>query len=525
MSRLGWNRVLAAVASGAFLALLSPPLNLHWAAWFSLVPAFWALEDDDSAGNAALGYLVGYASVNGCFYWLAETVVRFSNLSGMFALFTLHTYSAVYALPYALVFGLVHPFRRRFGSFWIVLVPALQVASEYLTPALFPFYQGSPQYQAFWVWQLASVTGVYGVSYIVFLSNCALAEVVYRRREKRPFPWRPVAAVGSVLAANLAFGAWRTARLDALVENGRPLRVAMLQQSTTMEERLSETGRAALESWLDITSRIAGQPIDLLVWPEGACPYNPTEKNMYAVLSQMASEGNYNFLVGGGTRETTVDASTGKKTYNWYNSCYLFDRKGQIRDRYDKMIPLPFGEYLPFANVFPILNDWIQGPGNFRAGTRPTIFETDGYTFATPICYEAILPRVERKLAAADFFLNITNDAWFGTTAATLQHATLAAARAVEFGRPLLRVAYTGVNMVVEPQGRIIYQTVPFETRADVVTMKLAATDTIYRRFGDWFPICCLLGVLGASTVTLVSRARAARLGRQGEPGVAPPGM
>jgi apolipoprotein N-acyltransferase len=144
---LGWNRVLAAMAGGACLALLAAPLNLHWLAWFSLVPVFWALKKEDGPGNVVLGYLAGYASVNGCFYWLAETVVRFSNLPGMVALLTLHLYSAVYALPYGLVFGLVHPFRRRFKTGWILLVPAVQVLNEYLTPVLFPYYQGSPQYR------------------------------------------------------------------------------------------------------------------------------------------------------------------------------------------------------------------------------------------------------------------------------------------------------------------------------------------------------------------------------------------
>jgi apolipoprotein N-acyltransferase len=352
------------------------------------------------------------------------------------------------------------------------------------------------------------VTGVYGVSYLVFLSNCVLAECVYRLRERRPLPWRALAAVAGLLVANLAFGAWRTARLDAIVEQGRPLRVAMLQQSVTMEQRMEEPNRAELESWFATTARIAGQPVDLVVWPEGACPYNPQDGNLKTVLSEMTSRGNFNLLLGGGTRETVTDPVTGRRSSNWYNSCYLFDRTGTIRDRYDKMIPLPFGEYLPFANVFPLLRELIQGPGNFRAGTRPTIFETDGYTFATPICYEAILPRVERRLEAADFFLNITNDAWFGLTAAPHQHAMLAAARAVEFGRPLLRVASTGVNMIVEPQGRIVYETRPFEDIAEVVTMRLATVDTLYRRFGDWLPWTCMAGVAGASILTFSKRRR-----------------
>jgi apolipoprotein N-acyltransferase len=171
------------------------------------------------------------------------------------------------------------------------------------------------------------------------------------------------------------------------------------------------------------------------------------------------------------------------------------------------MVPLPFGEYLPFAETFPFLYDLIDGPGNFKAGTNPTLFEAEGTTFATPICYEAILPRAIRRLQEADVFVNITNDAWFGDTAAPHQHAMLAVARAVEFGRPMVRVAYTGVNMIVEPHGRVVYETSPFTEAAEVVELRLGKVDTPYRRWGDLFAFACLaLSGLSIALLGLPSR-------------------
>ena len=103
-----------------------------------------------------------------------------------------------------------------------------------------------------------------------------------------------------------------------------------------------------------------------------------------------------------------------------------------------------------------------RGPRNFRAGKEVTYFsaktENLDYTFSTPICYEAILNYQMHKMSDADLFINITNDAWFGKTAAPHQHAMLTTVQAIEWGRPLFRLAYTGISFVVEPHGKILRQ-------------------------------------------------------------------
>jgi apolipoprotein N-acyltransferase len=159
------------------------------------------------------------------------------------------------------------------------------------------------------------------------------------------------------------------------------------------------------------------------------------------------------------------------------------------------MVPLPFGEYLPWPVSY--LRDYIEGVGNFRAGTEPRVFDTGRYTFTTPICYEAILEDQMRQLMHADLFVNITNDGWFGDTAAPHQHAMLSAVHAVELGRPMLRVAYTGVSMVVEPHGNIPVYTTPYTDVAEVVPVRMGKFETPYRTWGGWFPLAAsLVGAL-----------------------------
>ena len=178
---------------------------------------------------------------------------------------------------------------------------------------------------------------------------------------------------------------------------------------------------------------------------------------------------------------------------------------GTLDGGYDKMIPLPFGEYIPFSDTFPALRNSIQGVGDFRAGTDVTLFEGTtnagvNYSYSAPICYEAILERQMWKMLKddsgepVDFFVNITNDAWYGVTAGPHQHAMLTAAQAVMFGRPLVRSAYTGISWVVEPHGQILNERGLYEESAEVIPMRLGSFDTAFVRGGWIFPYLCLLG-------------------------------
>ncbi len=527
-------RWLAALVSGAVLLWVAPPANLHFVHWFSFLPLFWALRAGEGRRNLKLAYAAGWIAQFLIFWWLIGTIVLFSNIPWVLALLLHLVFATAFALPYALAFGATHWFRARFGLAWIALLPAWLVAVEQLFPQLFPYYQGAAQYRATWVWQLASAGGVMAVSYLVILVNAALAEVIYRRREGRPVPWKALAAVAAVFLANLAWGAWRTARVDAALAEAPTLRVALMQQDTTMQVRLAQTPLESLRSWMRLTRKAAPEHPDLVVWPEGAISFNPHDETVARVLGNrsprtffedLAREGNFDLLIGGGTIEEGPGDS-----YTAYNSAYEFRRDGRLWDRYDKIVPLPFGEYIPFADTFPWLKELIQGPGDFRAGTRTTVFTTsdsrgDTYTFTAPICYEAILQGLMVKMfrgedpgppgppfanpgarGPVDLFVNITNDAWFGDTHSPYQHAMLAAAQATQFGRPLVRVAYTGIDFVVEPDGRILHETRPFEEKVQVVPVRMGRFDTLYARGGRFFSWFC---VLVSAAAWIVGRRRA----------------
>ncbi len=514
-------RLFAAALSGALLLVISAPMNIHWLHWFSFVPLFWALRPGETRRNALLGYVTGWIGVFLCFFWLIETVVRFSSLPWVAGLAVHLLFTTFFALNYPVVFGLVHWLRERLGAGWVVVLPALLVATEKLMPALFPYYQGVSQYRTGYLWQLASVTGVYGLSYLVMLSNAVLAEFVYRQREGgRQLWWSPLVVIG-LIAASIGWGKSRYDAVEAELSKAPTVRVAMLQQGVSMEERLMAPALTWLASWVELTKDAVPYRPDLVIWPEGAVPFNPHDERPANALGgrspkeyfeAMTEGGGFDLLIGGGTYEPHEPDEYGK-TFTSYNSVYLFNRDGELDGRYDKMVPLPFGEYIPLSDTFPFLKGIVQGPGDFQAGTEPVAFdvrthEGQAYSFTVPICYEGIIEGTMRDLSEADVFVNITNDAWFGNTTNPHQHAMLAAVQAMHFGRPMVRIAYTGINVIVEPHGELRHETEPFTTVVAVEELRLWKTDTFFARLGWLFPWLCVLGsIVGIG----IGRARGPR--------------
>lgn len=520
-------RLAVALSSGVLFAFVAPPVNLAWAHWFMWVPVFWALLPGENRRNAALGYAAGVLATFLLYFWIIETVVLFSSLPWVVGLLIHILFSLAFSLPYIVTFGMTHWVRQRLGLWWILLIPALHVALEKVAPQLFPYYQGVTQYRQAWIWQVSSVFSVMGLSYLLLVVNCALAELLYRRREGRPQPLPVYGAVAGTVALAFGFGAWRHNHIEAELATAPVLKTALLQQSVTMDKRMQQSPLQHLKDWVATTKKLedSDDKADLLIWPEGAIMFNPNGERPAQVLGDrsprqffedLAQSGDYDFIIGGGTAERLPEKNEFGQSFEAYNSVYFFRNESGLHDRYDKMVPLPFGEYIPLSDTFPFLKGIIKGPGDFRKGTRPTLFTTTvdddtTYTFTIPICYEAILERAmwplydvddpEVGTGKVDFFVNITNDGWFGDTASPHQHAMLTTVQAIHFGRPMVRSAFTGVSWVVEPHGVIKYETEPFTDVAEVVDVRIKTFETGYTRGGWLFPWLCIVATVGGLAV------------------------
>ncbi len=579
-------RMAVTIASASLLAALAPPLNLHYLHWFAYLPMFWVLREERPRANALFGWLYGTVAIAVIFRWLVDTIVLFSNIPLPVALLILLAAGAAFGLPYIPLWSSVHPLRRRLGVGWVVALPAVQVLIEYACQylLLFPYNHGVSQFRFPFTWQLVSVTGVLGLTWLVFFVNCCFAEAIYRHREQRPFPVAPVASAVIVWSLVVIFGAWRFNSLQPLIAKAPLYRVAQLQTGWTMPQiirHLQSDPSIVFRQWMEKSQRVAKGTADLVIWPEGASLWSLQDERVASLFQTLARDGDFDVIVGSGARDDyprrwttnqltlageslnradiadrlqstwhddvrtqlvrqlviakmsaedqTSDASidaTLDEADRWvathgdepdgrrllralakhnrrnkvevgFNTVFHVAPSGDIR-RYDKLVPLPFGEYMPLQETAPWLVDWIEGPGNFKGGQRPVVFQGKQWRIATPICYEAILPDTTNRFDNPDILVTITQDAWFGDTAAPWQHAMLAAIRATELGVPMYRAAYTGVSMVVEPDGTIRDETQPFTEVDRVVSVQMLKVPTLYARFGNWFVAVCTIGLTGA---------------------------
>jgi apolipoprotein N-acyltransferase len=181
-------RILAVIAAGASMRLISPPIGLYGIHWFNLILVFWALQRGNNKRNALLMYLFGVSLITTNYYWITESAQTFAQIPQILCWVIILLYAGVFALPFGLIGGTTHWIRDRWGIHWIWIIPGLQVAIEQTWPALFPYYHGALLYRSEWTWQFASVFGVTSLSFLIFAVNASFSELLYSRRSQKKLP-------------------------------------------------------------------------------------------------------------------------------------------------------------------------------------------------------------------------------------------------------------------------------------------------------------------------------------------------
>lgn len=480
-----WPRLFAALVSGAAFLPIGPPIDLAELHWVNFVPLLLALVPGAPWLNFRLGYLTGVVGSVSLYTWVVQALLVFADLPYPLAVAVLLVFALVAGLPYGLLAMAVHPLRQRIGAAWVVAVPTLWVAIEFLQPPIFPYYHGASQYVHPWIFQSAAVFGVYGISFLVFLVNATLAELWLGR--PRP-PWPLGLAVLGLWLANSGFGVWRYRAIEAALQDAPVLRVGIVQQGVAQVPHYEQRGKEVLERWLALTRQLIPDAPELVIWPEGATHLNPTRGQTRDQIGALAREGKFFILVGSGTAQPSPERPT---AITQTNSAFLFDPYGIVHGQQDKMRLFPVSESLPL--LLRWLQPYLPGELNYRAGEIPARFQAGAFEFTAPICYDAIFEREMRMLGVADFYAGITNDGWFAGTPTPYQHVRLAAVQAFQNGRTLVRVAYTGVSLVIEPHGFIPYQTEFQRETTAVVPVRVRAFDTPYQTSGRAFPILCVV--------------------------------
>jgi apolipoprotein N-acyltransferase len=343
---------------------------------------------------------------------------------------------------------------------------------------------------------LASVTGVWGVTFVVVLAAGLILGAAPRVRSD---PRRAAALVLVAVAAALL------PRFIPLPEAAGPaLEVAVVQGSVPLElahDRLLQSESVG-EGHIRLHRLLASDPPDLAVWPENSLDRDPAgDPELAARVEDSIREVGATTLVG---------AITDAPDDRFYNQVLLYSERGDLAGRYTKTHLVPFGEYVPFRPLLGWTDRYRPTSRDLAPGDRLTLFDVDGVAVATPICFENVFPDLFRRFVAlgAEVVVLTTNDSSFLRTVASREHVIMSEVRAVETGRWIVQGAISGESAVIDPHGRVVRRTGLFERTIMRHSVPSSTARTPYTRWGDWFPWACGLAVATALVAARLGRRR-----------------
>lgn len=490
------SRVGLALLTSGLLILSFPNPDRGWLAWVALAPLLLACHGLGAMAAGTLGLLSGTAAAFGLFGWIFE-VPGFGLHHALILGLYLGLYPAAWCAGWALLAS------RRLPL--VATGPALWVALDYLRAhagfmALPWATLAQSQHRNLAVLQVATLTGEYGVSFLVVMASVAVAGVLTRRA------WLSAAAAGLVIALAHAGG------LLALSLPAAPptLRVAVVQPSILLAERESAIGRTVSLLRLGrLTRAAAATRPALIAWPETAVRDLARDPGLVEWVEWLARSTDTPLVVGAsefvkfGRRETQ---GRGTPRVRAYNSAYPVTPGQPLGAPYHKMLLVPFGEYLPLESTVSWPAWLVPGVMESIPGEARRMFRLpDGTPVGTLICWENLFADFVRAWVrdGARLLVQLTNDNWFGPTAAPRQHNLASVLRAVENRVPVVIASNTGPSEIIDPYGRV-RGAVPglFVEGLVVAEVPLGSGGTLYTRVGDLF----LLAALAGLALTLISR-------------------
>ncbi len=481
----GW---ILAVAAATLTILVFPRFDLMWLAPMCLAPLLVALAREISARRRfLLGWAAGFVFWFGVCYWIRNVLQDYGGIgaAGGWAVFLL--FCLAKGLHWAVFGGLAGWLMN--GRWAMLTVAALWVGIEW-TNGPFGFAWlclGNAGVDMGVPMRLAPVTGVYGVSFVFAMMNVAVAMVVLRR---------PRVGLLPLVLLPLLF------LLPALPEPEPGKEIAVIVQPN-IEEKQEWTRESAEDTirrmgFLALDQAVSQNPgPNLMLWPEAPAPfYYESDPLLRDQTSQLARL----------TRATLIFAGVSRTPRGApLNSAYMIDSSGSYAGRYDKMYLVPFGEFIP--PLFGFVHKITDEAGDFSPGTKLTTFENSGHRLGVFICYESVFPHFVREFVAsgAGLLVNLSNDGYFGASAAREQHLLVARMRAAENRRWLIRATNDGISAAVDPAGRLIHRLPPYRQTAGRVRFSYRKDVTPYTQHGDWFAWSCL--AIGAGMALLVGAA------------------
>ncbi len=485
--------------SGLLQVLVFPRFSWNWLAPVCLVPLLLALKGQRPGRRFALGWLAGAAFWAGACYWIYPVMRDYASIAPAIAglLFVgFFAVKAVHSGAFALAAGPL------LGKKWAVPALALlwvgiEGSHQYIFFTWMQLGNASLDFPVPQVLRLAPWTGIYGPSLVFALANAALAVAALQRSARPLLAFVPMLGLLLLPSLPTAGGGAETARL--VQPNVHP--------DLLRTNWLAAEGTAHLQRMLDLSKARTGRTSpSLLVWPEYPVPaYYFEDPAMRAYLERVARESEATFIF------NTISFEDGDRSRP-QNSSVTLDRDGRRISDYSKIHLVPFGEFVPWPFHYFVEKITLQA-GMFRSGNRISVAHVNGRGIGTFICYESVFARSIRKftLAGADLLVNISNDSWYGRSAAREQHLLVARMRAVENDRWILRATNDGVTSAIGPSGTVEASLPSYVQESLDAQFDYRSGQTAYVRYGEWLWWFSVLVALGLGICLLVVGPRTGR--------------
>jgi apolipoprotein N-acyltransferase len=523
---------LTAIIAGLLLASAFPHFNFAGFAWIAPALMLFAARGKNGADAARVGYVSGLAFWLASLYWLLLIPVAGFPILGWIAL---GAFCALFSAAWVwLAAGSEAPMLKHDSwarrTLWTLTGAAAWVALEMIRARLFSGFPwnllGVSQFKIVPLIQVAAVTGVYGVSFLIAWFSLALysaAQMILRHPTKR-FVWQAEIVLPLVATVFCFVGGFFSLNRQPADHFAR---VTCIQPSVPQSLIWSSNEDSQrFRELLALSQSALTNQTDLLLWPESAVPF--IDDATYRAINQFAQSNHVPIIFNGDDVEFHPAAT------NFFNSAFLVGADGQWRGVYHKRQLVIFGEYVPLARWLPFLKWFTPITGGWTSGDKAVTFQIeksdasasepdkiifldskDGsrgrplhqtFKVSPLICFEDVFPGTSREAATddADFLVNLTNDGWFGDSAEQWQHCAAAVFRAVENNLPLVRCANNGVTGLIDANGRI--QSVFTDATGDVhgqgammleVPITENRTPTFYHQHGDWFGWGCVAVTIG----------------------------
>lgn len=531
-----WHKSTFAIslASGVLLWAAFPPLNFWPLAWVATLG--WLILIQGATLKGKRPYFAIWCAA--LIHWMATLEgVRHAHPAVNLGWLLLSAYLACYLVAFVGISRLaVHQLRLPLFLVAPVGWAGLELARGHVITGFSMSLLAHTQVKQLAFVQISDVFGAYGVSFLIVLFTASLVQTV--RWRKTLWAWIPLPISAVLLSLNMLYGNWRIEEAENFADSKPILRAALIQESIdSVFEYNPERSVASYLQYVRSSQQVATKHpgLDLIVWPESMFTvvtpeflldgplqipdidslepneyrdFVAQEVNRFAERRRRIAEmlnpqtpksqrtKKPTALLVGMDTERHLDHGVEK-----YNSALLLDASGEIIDRYYKMHPVMFGEYIPFGHWLPWLYHMAPMSQGLSPGEHPKVFPIGAAQVAPSICFESTIPHLIRSQlaelkaagAAPDVLVNLTNDGWFYGSSMLDSHLNCAIFRAIENRLPLLIAANTGFSAWIDSSGRLLAQGPRRAAGVIIASVQRDPRSSIYQSLGDLPAGLCLL--------------------------------